>query len=124
MGNPLNLMSTIYYNNRLSDDILFIVQDVCGPVYMWPKYIKCIVTSKTFFYSERVKLATFFWVNELREADEWLQFIVRIKGASFSRYSKEISNFNLKEQFTQRTYFSFCVIHKQYEYLDGFVCLT
>lgn len=38
--NILNGMTKIYREDGYSDDPLFKVQDICGPVYLWPQYIK------------------------------------------------------------------------------------
>lgn len=114
-------MSKIYYQNEYSTDILFEVQDSCGPVYRWPKYIKDILVSNTFQYSERIKLTTFFWVNGYRNCAGWLQFLIRIKGPGFIRYDETITRLFLyfQQDEVQRKYFSFCVTHQVYEYLDG-----
>lgn len=91
MENILNAMCKIYRENIFSADILFSVQDVCGPVYLWPTYIKKIMVSKTLNYSERIKLTTFFYVNGWRDPSQWLQLIIRLKGVSFRRYEGELS---------------------------------
>lgn len=121
MNNILNVISKTYYENSYSTDIFFTVQDVCGPIYLWPIYIKQIIASKTFNYSERIKLLTFFWVNGYRNNEGWLQFIIKIKGPGFLRYDKEIFNLfkYLHREEIQHNYFSYCVTHEQYEYLDG-----
>lgn len=90
MNNPLEQLSKIYRENEYSSDILFTIQDVCGPVYTWPDYIRNVVRSRTFGYTERVKLTTFFWVNGYRNLDGWLMFLIRTKGPAFCRYEAEL----------------------------------
>lgn len=105
----------------MSSGALFTFQDVCGPVYSWPPYIKKIIVSDTFVYRERMKLRTFFYVNGLRDPGEWLKFIIGVKGVAFRRYDREIiSLFNYYGNTSvQNRYFSYCMQHKRYEYLNG-----
>lgn len=119
--NLFNEMCKLYRENEYLDDPLFTVQDVCGPVYLWPRYIKKILTSKTLLYNERLKLTTFLYVNGIRDPTSWLEFIIRIKGSSFRRYEWEINDLFLyyQQENIQQKYFSFCVIHRMYEYLNG-----
>lgn len=123
MKNILNEMCTIYRANTFSEHVLYIVQDVCGPVYLWPTYIKKIVVSKTLKYSERIKITTFFYVNGWRDPYNWVNLIVLLKGPSFKRYELTILALfrYYQTENLQRKYFSFCVVHNCYEYLDGTV---
>lgn len=121
LKNPMEALSKIYRENAYSSDIQFAVQDSCGPAYKWPAYIKAIIKSTTFCYAERIKLTTFFWVNGFRNREGWLQFLVRIKGPAFHRYGAELNTLfkYYGEESTQKKYFSFCVTHQRYEFLDG-----
>lgn len=119
--NVLNELCKIYRETTFSDETLFVVQDVCGPVYLWPQYIKKILLSKTMCYNERLKLTTFLYVNGLRDPERWLHFVICIKGVGFRRYEREFNDlftYYGREE-VQRRYFSYCVRHKMYEYLDG-----
>lgn len=121
MENILEKMSRNYHNTAYSTDILFRVQDIVGPADLWPNFIREVLLSSTLKYSERIKISTFFWVNGLRDVDDWIAFIVRIKGPSFGRYFAEMNNLlkYFHQEQVQEKYFSFCVVHKQYEYLNG-----
>lgn len=121
MKTLLEQLARIYRENEYSADILFTVQDVCGPIYKWPRYIQKVIMSKTFCYMERVKLTTFFWVNGFRNLDGWLLFLVRTKGPAFRRYEAELKTLfkYYHQEEVQRKYFSFCTMHNRYEYLDG-----
>lgn len=121
MKNPLEMLSRVYRNNNPKNEAIYIFQDVCGPVYTWPSFVKKIIISKTLNYRERVKLTTFFYVNGLREPMDWMEFIVTIKGSRFHSYKREIFDlfmyYNLES--VQRKYFSYCMSHAMYEFLDG-----
>lgn len=121
MVNVLERLSRIYRSCEYSTNAMYVFQDVCGPVHTWPHYIKKVLLSSTLNYAERLKLTTFFYVNGLRDPSEWVNFIVYVKGPSFIRYEREIiSLFEYYSQNdTQRRYFSYCLTHKRYEFLDG-----
>lgn len=121
MKNILDVISKTYYTNTYSTDVFFTVQDVCGPLYTWPNFIKKIIISKSFKYPERLKLLAFFWVNGYQNEVGWLQFIIKAKGLHFRRYEKEIYNMHkyFQNDLVQNRYFSYCMMHQQYEYLNG-----
>lgn len=121
MVNILEVMSRIYRENTWSEDVLFRVQDCIGPVYTWPLYIKHILRSKAFRYHERIKLTTFFFINGFRDHEGWLEFVVRIKGAHCRKYHidlKNLFNYFFRDD-VQFKYFSYCLTHKRYEFLNG-----
>lgn len=68
-----------------------------------------------------MKITTFFYVNGLRDPNEWLTFIIGVKGVAFRRYEREIISLYeyYKTTIVQSQYFSYCMMHEQYEYLNG-----
>lgn len=121
MLNILEIMSRTYRENFWSEDILFVVQEVIGPVYTWPLYIKNIIRSRSFRYSERVKLTTFFFVNGFQDSESWLKFVIRVKGVYCQKYRNDLNHlliYYMRDDI-QCTYFSYCTTHKRYEFLNG-----
>lgn len=121
MENILEKAVRNYHNTAYSRDIMFRVQDIIGPADTWPDFIKRVLLSKTLKYDERLKVSTFLWVNGMRDVDDWVDFIVRIKGPAFRRYHMELSNLEkyFRNDRVQEKYFSFCLMHQQYEFLNG-----
>lgn len=121
MRNVLNEMCVIYRTCRFSTNVLFTVQDVCGPVYQWPPYIRKILVAKDFWYAARLRLCTFLWVNGWRNPAGWIELVIALKGIVFRRFARKLADLleYSKDVAVQRRYFSYCVTHRCYEYLDG-----
>lgn len=101
---------------------MWLVQDIVAPYSNWPEWIKDLLKSPTFIYIERIKLLTFFFVNGVREADLVFDFLLKIKGSRLMmEYKRTIDDIYkyLKDEKNQHRYFSYCVDHEHYEYLDG-----